>query len=194
MFIYCGNNPTNYSDSLGLRPVSILERDGDKSIPVPARRKNQENTARRDVTEEILTPLSIAADRARINRVVSNFVLGNTICSDGFIYLDFYQLVNHEAPWDIKRLEQWESTIKTPFPGYDVEVVFCDVIMTPENLGNFTYGYLGYAYDIPKDHLLAGSYYAAGFPTSGDPLANEILDWKYVLFGYAFAQQAYRGR
>ena len=37
MFVYCNNNASNCSDSLGTRPVSILERFGDTSIPVSPR-------------------------------------------------------------------------------------------------------------------------------------------------------------
>ena len=58
--------------------------------------------------------------------------------------------------------------------------------MTPEQLGNFTYGVLGYAYGIPLDHLLVGSYYAAGFPISGKRFENEIVDWFYVSMGYEY--------
>ena len=35
MFAYCNNNPISCSDSQGARPVSILERFGNKSIAVP---------------------------------------------------------------------------------------------------------------------------------------------------------------
>ena len=47
MFAYCNNNPVNSSDSLGSRPVSILERFGDTSIPVPPK-KEQESARKED--------------------------------------------------------------------------------------------------------------------------------------------------
>ena len=103
------------------------------------------------------------------------------------IYLEFYSLVNHNAPWDVKLKESWNTTIGTPFPGENVEVQFYGNMMTPEMLGNFTYGYLGYSYGIPLDILIAGSYYAAGFPRSGKALTNEILDWASVWKGYFYA-------
>lgn len=43
MFVYCNNNAVNSSDSLGARPVSTLERFGDKKIPVPPKRSSQKN-------------------------------------------------------------------------------------------------------------------------------------------------------
>ena len=59
--------------------------------------------------------------------------------------------------------------------------------MTPEYLGNFTYGYLGHEYGIPYPILLAGSYYAAGFPTANTDLINEMNDWRYISMGYMYA-------
>ena len=63
--------------------------------------------------------------------------------------------------------------------------------MIPEHLGNFTYGYLGHAYDIPYPILIAGSYYAAGFPASGPDLENEVNDWRYITMGYIYAEIKY---
>lgn len=53
-----------------------------------------------------------------------------------------------------------------------------------DKLGNYTYGYLGAAYGIPVEFLIGGSYYAAGFPTSGPALSDEIIDWSYVTRGH----------
>ena len=64
---------------------------------------------------------------------------------------------------------------------------FCGFAMTPEYLGNFTYGYLGHEYGIPYPILLAGSYYAAGFPTANTDLINEMNDWRYISMGYMYA-------
>ena len=100
----------------------------------------------------------------------------------------FYNQVNHKAPWDIKRPESWETTIKTSYPGFDSIVIFDGLSMTPEDLGNFTYGFLGYFYDIPYDVLVYGSYYAAGFPLEGPALENEGIDWIYISFGYEYAK------
>lgn len=93
-------------------------------------------------------------------------------------------MVNHNAPWDIKRKKSWRKTIGTEFPGEDVQVRYCGMLMTPEALGNYTYGYLGHAYGIPLEILYVGSWYAADFPTSGAELDNEFLDREYIRFGY----------
>ena len=100
------------------------------------------------------------------------------------IYLEFYLLVNHEAIWDIKRPTCWENLIGTPFPGEGVKVIYRGELMTPEDIGNFTYGYLGGAYNIPLGILYAGSYYAAGYPTSPEDRANEANDRTYITKGY----------
>ena len=99
-------------------------------------------------------------------------------------YMSFYNLVNHHAPWDIKEEASWKTTIGTEFPGYNVQVKYCGMLMTPEALGNYTYGYLGRAYGIPLDFLCTGSWYAAGFPTSRSAPENERIDQEYIKFGY----------
>jgi len=102
------------------------------------------------------------------------------------IYITFYAFVNHKAMWDIKTRSSWETTIGTPFPGRDTPIIFLNMIMTPESLGNFTYGALGAAYGIPYQILQAGSYYAADFPGGGIVLANELIDQKNLLLGYLY--------
>ena len=97
----------------------------------------------------------------------------------------FYNLVNHDAPWDIKRPARWEETIGTTFPGsFDTPIYFRGSIMTPESLGNWTFGYIGRALGLNLDVLLVGSWYAAGFPTSGGAWENERGDWSYINRGF----------
>ncbi len=92
--------------------------------------------------------------------------------------------VNHKKPWDIKREEPWNNTIgKDTYPGWGVKVVYDDYIMTPEELGNYTYGYIGAALGLTKTELYGGSWYAAGFPTSGADWDNEYNDWSSIKKG-----------
>jgi len=56
--------------------------------------------------------------------------------------------------------------------------------MTPESLGNWTYGYIGAAQGIPLNVLVAGSWVAAEGPVSGDDWVNERGDWVYVQRGF----------
>lgn len=97
---------------------------------------------------------------------------------------EFYRWVNHNACWDIKRKGPWEATIKTPYPGKDKIVIYRGIYMTPENLGNYTYGYLGAAFGFSYDVLVTGSWYAAGLPGGGARLRNELDDQRYILEGY----------
>jgi hypothetical protein len=108
----------------------------------------------------------------------------------------FYNQVDHERPWDIKSPEMWLETIGTEFPGEGVFVSFRDMVMTPEELGNFTFGYIGAALGLPLPVLLGGSVYAAH---TGDALGsfgqivNEFAgDWPLIFGGFrAFDESRY---
>lgn len=194
MFAYCNDNPVNSSDSLGLRPVSILERFGDASIPISP---SKEQTALRDVTEEINNALNPKRLDAIKQRLKNNLLFDAAIPPIGSLsgtviefikdiplYVSFYYAVNHEEEWDIKRPKPWEQTIGTTYPGFGTKVLYDGNIMTPEDLGNYTYGSIGKAYGFPLAILYAGSYYAADFPVGKDFWNNEWKDWGYITKGY----------
>ena len=185
MFAYCNNNPIMHRDDTGysLHPTTMVMKDGGSGY-----RKKDVNT-RRDVTDEVTKALTKAAGYARVKRLACEQSLFDTTFALKDVYAEFYSLVNHEADWDIKRQAPWEKTIGTEYPGYNVGVTFCGGVVTPEHLGNFTYGYLGQAYDIPLIVLLGGSYCAADFPTETDDLLNELKDWYHIAIGYAFAEK-----
>ena len=178
MFAYCNNNPVIYTDRTGNIPqfFPITFEEDKRSIVQPE--------SKRDVTEEVMAALSEACSHAQTMRASVNMFDENASVLIGEIYAEFYLLVNHEAPWDIKRELPWQETIGTTYPGYNVEVIFNGEIMTPEMLGNYTYGYLGHAYGIPLPILIAGSYYAAGCPQRGEALKNETWDWDFITQGY----------
>lgn len=105
-------------------------------------------------------------------------------------FYKFYTIVNHKEEWDIKRPDPWVETIGTPFPGEEARIVYNGEVMTPQGLGNYTYGYLGAAFGIPLPVLYAGSYYAAGLPVDYDLLSHEIgEDWNYITQGYIAAKR-----
>ncbi|MCL2083222.1 MAG: polymorphic toxin type 44 domain-containing protein [Oscillospiraceae bacterium] len=54
---------------------------------------------------------------------------------------------------------------------------------TPEELGNYTYGYIGAALGFPLEVLYAGSFVAADKSTS-EKLQNEFNDWGEIKKGY----------
>lgn len=100
----------------------------------------------------------------------------------------FGLLVTHGGAWDIKRKASWESTIGTAFPGaYNTPVMYGGVVMTPESLGNLTYGYLGAAFGFSYNTLINGSvgatFIIGGLNTYGGAV-NEIGDWNYIARGY----------
>ena len=179
MFVYCGNNPVMFSDPTGMRYEISAGCGG--SI--------------RSVTEEIMDALNRESVRIselplKIKNDVTMLgldIAGETGALIGGILGDFYLTVTHKAPWDIKRADPWEATIGTTFPGYGCLVYFDYVLMTPEMLGNFTYGYLGREYGLLLPVLYAGSYLAAGMPITDKDLDNELWDWEWIRKGYNYA-------
>ena len=176
MYAYCLNGPMNRKDTVGNR--AVWNRNGGYD----------ENE--RDVTDEINVALfRVAKEAEAIHKLVDMigiFTRDGYFCGRLNIYIMFKDKVDHKKPWDIKRDDQWESTIGTSYPGYDTSVIYRGKRVTPENLGNITYGYLGAAYGIPLVSLIGGSYYAAGFPTDEAGLKNEVGDWQYVWTGYMY--------
>ena len=179
MYAYCGSNPILNSDPAGTRHEISAGGVGC-----------------RDVTKEIMDSLheecrqikkfksmarGVAAATAPFDATARSSIVTAASC------VDFYLKVNHQAPWDIKRKDPWRKTIGTPYPGAESTVSFDGMLMTPEMLGNFTYGYLGCKYGFSLPLLYAGSYYAAGFPTDGSDLDNELWDWGWITKGYSYA-------
>ena len=96
----------------------------------------------------------------------------------------FISQVNHKKPWDIKREGPWNKTIgANTYPGWGVKVQYNSALMTPEELGNYTYGYIGAALGLSVAELYGGSWVAAGFPLGGDDWANEYNDWNAIKNG-----------
>ena len=106
-----------------------------------------------------------------------------------FDYKWFISQVNHKAPWDIKREESWNKTIgENTYPGWGIKVKYNGNFMTPEELGNYAYGYIGAAMGLSIVELYAGSWVAAGFPMVGTNWDNEYNDWTFIEKGV----QAYK--
>ena len=99
----------------------------------------------------------------------------------------FYNQVRLGQPWDIKQSNVWPETIQTPHPGHvHMPVIYNGRIMTPESLGNYTFGYIGAALGLSPELLMFGSW-IADWRSHGDGLAtpwgyeerwlNESGDW-----------------
>ena len=75
----------------------------------------------------------------------------------------FYEQVNHEAPWDIKVDASWETQFgDLRMPYYDgtednERFLFRGELITREDLGNITYGYLGSAMGLGELTLFWGA-------------------------------------
>ena len=55
--------------------------------------------------------------------------------------------------------------------------------MNPEQLGNYTYGYIGSAFGFSLPTMIAGSVYAAPLG-NWEQIANEFSDWSHITRGY----------
>jgi RHS repeat-associated protein len=154
----------------------------------------------RDVTVEINNALQIIITEAServptpfqphpyVSASVSHVQHQRIIIETGVNMMWFYEQVNHRADWDIKREAPWNRTIGTEFPGsFDTQVIYNGKVVTPEYLGNYTYGYIGAALGLPLWMLKGGSWYADGFSLPfgirGD-WANEYGDWYDIAVGF----------
>jgi len=140
----------------------------------------------RNVTYEVNIVLSLYV---MLGENVASLANAAPLLYEGWRYAIFGLFVNHNATWDIKRKAVWESTIKTPFPGTGAFIIYNGMIMTPESLGNYIYGYLGGAFGIPFETLIDGSVFAAfigSMKTGSFNIRNELEDWQYIYLGYLF--------
>ena len=120
-------------------------------------------------SEDISNGLSVKIVNRRAYYDVSsciNNALNNAVRSFKFHNRDFIWFaskVKSKAEWDIKLKEVWENTIDCKYPGSsNAKVYFYGTLITPEALGNITYGYLGSAAGFTQEELLFGGDAAAG--------------------------------
>jgi hypothetical protein len=143
----------------------------------------------RNVTAPVNAALAITASHAA-SRVATGRVMGVNIAGLFMTQTTtnmawFYNQVKPGGPWDVKLLNSWETTIQSTFPGrFDTPIYFRGQRMTPESLGNWTYGYIGAALGLSLPVLLGGSWYADGFTTGEAFRNNELIDWGYVQRGF----------
>ena len=84
------------------------------------------------------------------------------------------------------------TTIRSTFPGDGTKVYYSGLLMNPEEMGNYTYGYIGAALGFSPQILFTGSWYAAGMPTFGfsaitdnlTSLLYEFVDWPLISVGW----------
>ena len=179
MFAYCGNNGVTNLDVTGSRYVcvDVSESGGLRNVT------KEVNFALFKATEEAV---KIRTEVYYRNAINGSFVPASALGAKGTMYGIFINWVNHKADWDIKRQDPWNRTIGTPYPGSGTKVIYNGYVMTPEDIGNFTYGYLGRAFDFSETELIIGSWVAASFPLGGDALENELRDQEFIRMGYAW--------
>ena len=107
----------------------------------------------------------------------------------------FYKKVNHECDWDIKRPIPWFNAMRISYPGSSSSyVVYRDHYTTPEELGNFLYGYAGTAAKFSEDILIAGSIFASRIwkknPTQ-QAIWGEFTDHTSIRKGIRYYNEGY---
>ena len=185
MFAYCGNEPVGNSDPSG-KARKTTDDNNDNGIPDYLEEQWIELTNRwrvrlqggycRDVTDEVNTALEKATELGKLNQRIP-FVLRLIV---------FKNVVDHNAPWDIKCPNPWKDTIGTEYPGDANSIVIYEGrYYTLEKLGNYTYGVLGKSYCFGLGLLFMGSMKAAGYPKPGTrDYDEEMADWLYIANGY----------
>ena len=96
----------------------------------------------------------------------------------------FKGMVGDSGEWNIKRSpDAWENKVKTTFPGYSTKMYFNGNLVTVEDVGNITYGYLGTAAGIAPP-ILVGASSANHIKNHGVfGWGNEISDHDYIQMG-----------
>ncbi|MCL1858453.1 MAG: polymorphic toxin type 44 domain-containing protein [Oscillospiraceae bacterium] len=115
-----------------------------------------------DLLKDFTIPINAALDitTAEANRRSQDF-----FGTGPLDYIWFILQVAPDADWDIKRPDSWNRTIgKNTYPGFGVQVWYQNWVMKPEELGNYTYGYIGAGLNLSLDMLYTGSFWAAGGP------------------------------
>lgn len=99
-------------------------------------------------------------------------------------YTWFMNAVGDGGRWNVKSsAATWEAAIKTTFPGYGTEMYLGGYLVTVEEVGNITYGYLGRAANFLEIELVVGS---AGNHVKNHFLGglwNEYRDQLYIQIG-----------
>lgn len=107
-------------------------------------------------------------------------------------FILFYTKVNSDMDYDIKTFGAWMRTMQISYPGsFDSVVVYNDNYTSPEELGNFLYGYYGNAMGLPENVLLAGSIYASGIwkESKANGIYNEFMDHIAIKKGFDYYEK-----
>ena len=150
MYAYCNNNPIFYVDKdghsigigivvLGLVITTLFAANSIKKIKKAKEEilKVQKNTNVPDKTDKLNETMK--SNASAINTAVQG---QNPIQK----LVTFKDSVTDGAVYDLKLTDEWNFAIK-----------YEGIIMEPQDIGNFHYGYIGRAIDIPTVVLLGGA-------------------------------------
>ena len=179
LYAYCSNNPVNFADPNGnsaidYRPGTIYVDNGDELLCFPTNKpKENKNKKTVDITSTLLAEMranyQILADGVNESIAINSIknaliygplpfillgpipakltVLGATAIET--INEEFVQKVKTGGVWDLKSKAEWQ-------PAEDETYVFMGKEVTPEDIGNIHYGYVGRAI-FPTEILCMGA-------------------------------------
>ncbi len=182
LFVEAKKNLENKSNVINFDDVLTEE---DKAVGVTV--ANINGKFYKDVTKPLNKALFKAAYEAELRAKTGN-IIGNALW--------FYNIMDHGKAWDIKRKKGWDETIGSTYPGgSQSEVVFNGEVITPEELGNLTYAYIGAKLGYPIEILLGGSTFAMitgdakkelknkklmTLPERAKSIQGELDDWRTI--------------
>jgi len=179
MFVYCLNNPVNAIDPDGRRAIFTCCTYCAENAVMPTQAQQNAGVVPIQHNGQWMLDFSVPIRNA-LDATIPDHLLVFHIPRPFW----FYHQVNHEAPWDIKIPDMWNNTIGAyTFPGPYAVVHFEGFAMTPEQLGNFTYGYIGTAEGFPRKILFMGSVFAAytvNVLGTQAQIADELMDWFFI--------------
>lgn len=120
----------------------------------------------------------------------------NEFKSNGWNLVWFASQVGDNGIWNLKYREgdvcHWEMNLGITFPGYTTEMLLNGRIVTVENVGNVTYGYLGMVSGLPKNLLYWGSGTNDNKNHSNSQDSNELEDRKWIDIGISWYNREHR--
>jgi len=208
MFAYTDNNPVNRVDRDGriwTNNNCPFRRPAWQQLPAGFPQPGGGGSAPPPPTPPMKAALPTSAQRAAgVTTVVANgqFMLDFTVPINnalgnvtaalrsgavGGVHW-FYSQMTHDGAWDVKVYDSWNGTIGDgTFPGRYAVIHFRGMSMTPEELGNWTFGYIGTAAGNGLLALIAGSVYAAPLGNWAQ-IQNEFVDWGFIIQGIRAAE------